>query len=305
MGEEYHLPYIVGVATNKKYRRQGIMKSLLCRAMQDMREEKLPFAYLMPAKVEYYSPFGFYPVTAKQERHVLCEISKGKELSSKADFQYVSYSEVRTWDDKQQQELFRQIDGWISSRNQVYACHDAAYYDLLLKEKQCQDGDVLFAFVNEDTTPNLCGVFAYVMDETTPYVEQVLCKESLLDSDCVLVPYFAGKEIVVMDSYCYMFRVIDVETFLELFGSFICSKEQEEKTLCVVDEWLPENCGQFRLRRADDTVIVARTDSIRKREEQSLRRDYTLKCDCVTMTVAELISYVFEEKERIYFAEIV
>lgn len=306
MGKECRLPYIVGVATGKKYRRQGIMKSLLCKAMQDMREEKLPFTYLMPAKVEYYSPFGFYPVTSKQERRIQCGFSKGKEFSTEADFQYISYSEVRTWDDNRQQGLFQQIDGWMCSCNQVYACHDAAYYDVMLKEKQCQDGDVLFAFINESATLSLCGVFAYVMDDTTPYVEQVLCKESFSNPDCMLDQYFAGKEIVVMDSYCYMLRVIHVEEFLNLFGSFICSKEQHEKTLCVVDEWLSENCGQFELQRDGDNVVVAKKDSIEKRaREKSFRRDCTSKCDCVTMTVAELISYVFEEKNCIYFAEIV
>lgn len=306
MGEVYNLPYIVGVATNKKYRRQGIMKHLLCRAMQDMREEKVPFAYLMPAKMEYYSPFDFYPVTSKQERHLKCGPSRENALSAKEDLRYISYHEIKQWDDVRRQELFQLIDEWMSSNYQVYACRDACYYDLLLKEKQCQDGDVIFAFTNENTTLNLCGVFAYVMDGATPYVEQVLCKDSSSDSDYMLEPYFTDKEIVVMDSYCYMLRVIHVDEFLDLFGSLICSEEEGKKTLCIVDEWLPENCGEFELRRDGENVIVTRTDSVGKREgEKSFQRDCTSECDCVTMTVAELISYVFEEKERIYFAEIV
>ena len=68
--KERILHYIVGVATDERYRRCGIMRNLLQRALLDMREEQEPFTYLMPADVRYYEPFGF--VSAKEEER--CEI---------------------------------------------------------------------------------------------------------------------------------------------------------------------------------------------------------------------------------------
>lgn len=51
--------YYVAVATKENYRHQGMMRSLLCRSLNDIYEKKQPFAYLMPASKEIYEPFEF------------------------------------------------------------------------------------------------------------------------------------------------------------------------------------------------------------------------------------------------------
>ncbi|MBQ3517191.1 MAG: GNAT family N-acetyltransferase, partial [Lachnospiraceae bacterium] len=51
--------YIVGVATEEQYRRQGLMADLLKEALQFMWEEGQPFTFLMPANPAYYTPFQF------------------------------------------------------------------------------------------------------------------------------------------------------------------------------------------------------------------------------------------------------
>lgn len=51
--------YIVAVATRPQYRHQGCMKRLLTKALEDLYQEKQPFAFLMPAKEAIYTPFGF------------------------------------------------------------------------------------------------------------------------------------------------------------------------------------------------------------------------------------------------------
>lgn len=58
-GTEVNAYYYVAVATKENYRHQGMMRSLLCRSLNDIYEEKQPFTYLMPAAKEIYEPFAF------------------------------------------------------------------------------------------------------------------------------------------------------------------------------------------------------------------------------------------------------
>ena len=56
---EYKLSYIVGVATRADRRHQGHMRRLLIKMLTDMRRERVPFTFLMPAAEAIYLPFGF------------------------------------------------------------------------------------------------------------------------------------------------------------------------------------------------------------------------------------------------------
>lgn len=58
-GEEIPARYIVGVATDREFRRQGVMRELLTNAMLRLRRRGEVFTYLMPADPAYYLPFGF------------------------------------------------------------------------------------------------------------------------------------------------------------------------------------------------------------------------------------------------------
>lgn len=51
--------YYVAVATQEKYRHHGMMRSLLCRSLNDISQEGQPFTYLMPADRAIYEPFDF------------------------------------------------------------------------------------------------------------------------------------------------------------------------------------------------------------------------------------------------------
>lgn len=57
----YEMPcnYIVAVATQKEYRHRGYMRLLLEKALRDMADQGMPFAFLMPASESIYAPFDF------------------------------------------------------------------------------------------------------------------------------------------------------------------------------------------------------------------------------------------------------
>ena len=60
--ETVTVPYIVGVATRPSCRGKGYMKKLLKKGLLAAREEGAPFAFLMPAAEEIYTPAGFVTV---------------------------------------------------------------------------------------------------------------------------------------------------------------------------------------------------------------------------------------------------
>lgn len=246
MGKDMVLPYIVGVATNERYRRQGVMRSLLDKVLSDMHDQRVPFTYLMPAKEAYYQSFEFQSISKRTE----CEMDCKHRVSSEP-IQYLSYGEIQKMSTEFRLQLFRIVNRWLEQQYDVYATHDEAYYDLLYAEKRCQNGDVIFCF---DTVPDvnrLCGVFAYAMDADVPYVEQVIAK----NAEQLLSAYFMDySKVKIMVSYPYMIRIVHREAFLELFGeklSRLCDLSPEE------------------------------------------------------LTDAQIIEILFEEKDNIYFAEIV
>ena len=48
-GKKWELPYIVGVATAADQRHKGYMRQVLYKMLQDLKQEKKPFCFLMPA----------------------------------------------------------------------------------------------------------------------------------------------------------------------------------------------------------------------------------------------------------------
>ncbi len=235
MGHEMTLPYIVGVATDEKCRRQGVMRKLLEQVLSDLRNEHVPFVYLMPAREEYYIPFGFQSVTMKSE----CEVTNAF-VESKKLIHYMSYEEFCSQSEEFQLQLLEHTNQWLEQRYDVYALHDRSYYDLLYAEKACQSGDVIFCFNDSIGAENLCGMFAYAMDGETPYVEQMLVRESMLQAsnavEGLLYSYFdAFPTIKMAKSYPYMLRIVHRETFIELFGEEL-SKILEQP----IEEWTDE-----------------------------------------------------------------
>lgn len=235
LGHDMTLPYIVGVATDERYRRQGVMRKLLEKVLSDLKNEHVPFTYLMPAREEYYIPFGFRSVTKKSG----CEVTSAFVGSKKLRY-YMSYEEFCNQSEEFQLQLLENIDQWLKHKYDVYAVHDKSYYDLLYAEKMCQSGDIIFCFDDFIDAEKFCGVFAYAMDEETPYVEQILVKESMLQAsnatEELLCSYFDTCSTIKMTkAYPYMLRIVHRDAFIELFG------EKLSKMLAQpMEEWTDE-----------------------------------------------------------------
>lgn len=80
-GQPTEAKYIVGVATDEEYRRQGVMRELLVKTFQELRGRGEMFTYLMPADENYYLPFDFRfgMAQVEQELEYLPELCKETE----------------------------------------------------------------------------------------------------------------------------------------------------------------------------------------------------------------------------------
>lgn len=82
-GNIREVPYIVAVATDVRYRRQGKMGQVMGRALQDMGHRQIPFTFLLPADPAYYrgQGFVFFPCQDYLQRGGICfGADAGKDL---------------------------------------------------------------------------------------------------------------------------------------------------------------------------------------------------------------------------------
>ena len=119
--------YIVGVATAVSERHKGHMRSLLLTMLRDMQEERMPFAFLMPARESLYYPYDFRFVF-DQPRWVL---GYNKDLRRTPLEGSALYKELADWQ-----------NAWLKRQYEVFAVRDPAYLERMEKELKSENGFV-------------------------------------------------------------------------------------------------------------------------------------------------------------------
>lgn len=136
--------YIVAVATRKECRHQGLMTRLIQVSVREMHEKKQPFAFLMPAAEAIYRPFGFRFIYSQRQ----ARLKPADTGRMPQDF----------WLKKAQEEDLRALSafaGQVLSPYRVIALHTEAYFSRLLKEQECQDGEIMLIMRGKE----ICGYF--------------------------------------------------------------------------------------------------------------------------------------------------
>ncbi|MCM1179128.1 MAG: GNAT family N-acetyltransferase [Clostridium sp.] len=343
-GVEALLHYIVGVATAKAARRQGVMRTLLLKALSGLYEAEEPFTYLMPAKERYYEPFGFVLVCAKKEWQM--EVISGQAFSSlfaECDVIYMDYSSLKAVFKEDLDCLLSGIDLWLGDNYSGFASHGREYFDLLAKEKECENGAVIFCFDQAVGLENLLGFFAYGADGEDIYVEQNVLfetaewnltgKEEKLhalagkeQAQKLLQGYFGNAkawntvhgqesgfrrrilEIHCEASYPYMVRVVHVESFLKMFADCFCGYA-EKGTRLYVEEPLDFDAVDTCLsknHKSQPRMINIYTFRRVGEKITVCRQEISQPAYDVKMTVSELADYVFgRQGKKLFFSELV
>ncbi len=144
----YHTHYIVAVATDERYRHQGLMRQLLNHVMQVMADRGEPFTFLMPANEAIYKPFGF---------EFIYEQKREKVSGKKCENNTLKISEACTDDCQDIADFANEV----LKAYDVVTWRDANYYQMILAEQTSENGGILVA----KRAGKIEGVFCYAKEE--------------------------------------------------------------------------------------------------------------------------------------------
>lgn len=279
--------YIIGVATEKEYRKRGYMGALLRRAMQEMYDRKEPFTFLMPAAESIYTPYDFrfvydqcqteewgvdkrrflqlnaaYSCAADGSLQNIClqegagetpplcfgEAASWRQTCKTARFQDASMGDA--------QEIAEFVQQYFSGKWQVYAARNEEYYHTLIFEQQSEHGGIRLMRAEG----KLAGFFLYADEDGLEIREPLYLPEyeaafseavlSLMDGRGDRVKLFAwekGTKKVPL----IMARILHLESMLS------CMKVREGREMdcsfAVLDSILPQNSRIWRIRGGEET----------------------------------------------------
>ncbi|WP_099468580.1 GNAT family N-acetyltransferase [Konateibacter massiliensis] len=234
--------YIVGVATLEEYRRQGLMRTVLEAALQQMYDNQEPLTYLMPAKEEYYVGFDFVSVYY-QNKGVL--VGNNEETSLRC----VNPSE------KEMKELARFSEEILLEHYSVFAHRDYRYYEMLKTQFQAEHGEIVCVYDGNI----LVGYFFYGEYDSIEVMEPVCLPQYRSEFPSVLAKKFEGfeKEINVTafdflneDDFknivtkpATMVRIVSLEKFVR----YLTATSPIELIVKLEDSFIEQNNGIFSI----------------------------------------------------------
>ena len=140
------IPYIVAVATDPAYRHQGMMRTLLGRALNDCADNRVPFAFLMPASEAIYTPFGFrnaWPWRWEAD----CAGGSGASGNTPEEGSGTEY-EKRAGEctDKELSLLSGRVNRKLSEQFEIFALRTPEYYRDLARGHEASGGRLTIRF---------------------------------------------------------------------------------------------------------------------------------------------------------------
>lgn len=257
--------YLVGVATAAGSRRRGFMRELMGKSLADMRKERMPFCFLMPASREYYLPFGFADIFKKTaflpDETRLSALRAVKASGDTAD----NVAEA----------VARFMNRWLKERYEVYAVRSKEYVRRLCREIGSEDGTLEIYYQN--------GRYAQNGGRQGGSIEGVHAEWGLVTKEQRLL--MCGRQYCV-ENGCVepgiMGRIVDLPKFVKAIRlKDEAQKEEMTVILNVTDPQIPENHGIWRWK------LDRKTSGIRKlSDEDSVRPDLVLD-------IGELTEWLF------------
>ncbi|MDO4942905.1 MAG: GNAT family N-acetyltransferase, partial [Lachnospiraceae bacterium] len=244
------LHYIVGVATLEKYRRQGIMRKMLIKCMQDMSERGEIFTYLMPADIQYYEPFDFAVIQSFRTKKE-CGAAGVSGLSVLKEEDYDAASDF--------------VNNYCSHVFRLFTKFDREYLIQLHEEVLCENGEIL-VWKEEDVIRGFC---CYDQDQDAVYIRQLFCEKS---NDMIreIGIYFSGKPVeVILDGgedgngALIMARILRLDRLMEMMRG----KAERKFYIHISDSILEHQNGNFRIMITPEKCRIQRTSVI---PEQSI-----------------------------------
>lgn len=268
--------YIIAVATDVRYRHQGLMAGLLRQSMNDMYRNGMPFTFLMPAAEAIYLPFDFRFVYAQEQSRVA-----GQPKAAGVEENSVEILEA---EEKDTYLLAEFATDYLKDRYEICTVRDAHYYEVLLKEQRSENGGI--KLVKADG--KIVGCFAYAKGEAYE-IREPLFAEGYEKYFSEAVFCLTGDEKTEVNCYGYgngqrfqtkpviMVRILHLQKLLGM----MCTKEKMALVLTIEDPIIEENNGTFRIRGCEGGIETER--------EETEKSEGTIK-------IADLTSFLFGYK---------
>ncbi len=274
-GQQWQVDYLVGVATRKERRHRGYMRQLLLRMMDDMRRERMPFCFLMPADEAIYRPFGFTFIF-RQPWFELTE--RGQGLRTERWIPYRGEISSQVMEKKESEKKLAVLSGWmnqwLANQYQVYAVRDEAYLSRLAKELASEEG-TLDVFFDGDRIAAVESWWGSTQRE-----RRLLYGEE---------PYV--KTVDIEEKPAIMARIICPEEFVRVIR--LRKKQQEEMTvsLRLRDPLIAENDGTWLWHLNGEESWLERAE-LNGEKSRLGRAELNGEAD-LTLTIEELTAWLF------------
>lgn len=243
--------YIVGVATRKEDRRQGLMKILLEEALKQMYEDKMEFTYLMPASEDIYHPFDFRVVYEQEpwndqvlnyQRKQISDTKANNERESSLDIVILEET-----DQNRLNELVQFTNAVLAKQTDIYVERYTYYYIRLLKEMHSCYGEVLLLYEQG----KLVGYVSYMAEEKIYITEMIYLPDKREIVMQAVSDYFENilkKSIfqreIDAQKPSIMARIVNWNTFVEN----MTATQDMELIIKVTDPILEQNDGVYSLQ---------------------------------------------------------
>ena len=270
-GNRIRAHYIVGVATDEDYRRQGVMRGLLESAFSYLRGMGEAFTYLMPADEAYYLPFDFRFGMSQLEQEVIITGEPGEsDLTFITELSEEDLTACAGMENEYKRDLF-----------DISTLIDAAYLKRLQKEAISDFGRMYYVFRGEEYLGRFNVAVEYecltisrifAMGDVLTFVKDILdyCRREFHYTNVMIVmdesmedcsgQKLAGDHVRAMPVRRVpkiMYRILDLEKLAPLLRS-----EADGSTcLYVEDHHLPDQNGLYRISCAGGRVDIKKEDT--------------------------------------------
>lgn len=296
--EDYDSNYIVGVATDEDYRRQGIMRTLLRESFHKLREKGNIFTYLMPADERYYLPFAFRFAMRTVEQEIDYQ---HKNIPVDANYRFCNFQEVES----EAQKIAEQDN---VSRDAKYSVHTKITADYLVRmnlEAKSEYARMIVVYDQEnyigrciigaeDNYMALAQISmakgvdpAYFLSQVMTYCEnryhfgyyRIIAEENLLTDILSMRERYGFRMMSTTVKPSIMFRILQLEKAAQMIQT------DSDQNICftVTDQDIPEQNGIYRFSIYNGKSSI---EKVEKLSEQDL--------DGGVISIQALTSIIFE-----------
>ncbi len=262
-GTVMEIPYIVAVATDSHYRRQGKMRRVMEKAIRDMWQKKLPFTFLLPADAAYYRGQGFvyFPRQDYRKAGGICLLEEPSYKPVKELFQK-QWRYADTGDALAMAVFANQI---LESRCGVYINRDSDYYYRLLEELKAEHGGVLISGTKEKIRAMISYSISSKDGKVTAEIKEFLSGNDVSKEEAGQICHDALRGLgCAVDNVRFttsrmMVRLINLAALVPLLRS----EKPVLYEVKVTDSVIEENNGCFRIeigKREGNICIIEEKD---------------------------------------------